>query len=90
MAYFLAVYLSFPGINLIYLINLFVIVRMAFISDLNINKIIMKFIVCTAKDIIGVSIKYNSLNDNYFEDLKIAQIGYILIYISTTVRNLKI
>jgi hypothetical protein len=83
-------YLSFSGINLIYLINLFIIVRIAFIPDINIDKIMMKSIIYTAKDIIEISIKYNSLNNNYFEDLKIAQIEYILIYISIIVRNLRI
>jgi hypothetical protein len=82
--------LSFPDINLIYLVNLFVTVRMAFISDLDIDKIIMKFIIYTAKDTVEVSIKYNSLNDNCFEDLETAQIRYILIYISTTVRSFEI
>jgi hypothetical protein len=90
MAYFLAVYLFFSGINLIYLINLSVTVRMAFIPDFNIDKIMMKFIICTAKDIVGISIEYSSLNDNCFEDLEIAQIEYILIYISIIVRNLEI
>jgi hypothetical protein len=83
-------YLSFSGINLIYLINLSVTVRITFIPDLNIDKIIMKFIIYTAKDIVGISIKYNSPNDNYFESLETAQIKYILIYISTTVRSFKI
>jgi hypothetical protein len=90
MIYFLIIYLSFSDINLIYLINLSVIVRMAFIPDLDIDKIIMKSIIYTAKDIVEVSIKYSSSNNNCFEDLKTAQIKYILIYISTTVRNLKI
>jgi hypothetical protein len=84
------VYLFFSDINLIYLVNLFVIVRMAFISDLNIDKVMIKFIICTAKNIVRVSIKYSSLNNNCFEDLETAQIKYILIYISTTVRNFKI
>jgi hypothetical protein len=63
---------------------------MAFISDLNIGRIMMKFIIYTAKGIVGVSIEYSSPNDNYFEGLEIAQIGYILIYISITVRSLRI
>jgi hypothetical protein len=90
MAYFLIIYLFFSGINLIYLVNLSVIVRMTFIPDLVIDRVIMKFIIYTAKDIVGVSIKYSSLNNNCFKDLETAQIKYILIYISTTVRNLRI
>jgi hypothetical protein len=84
------VYLFFFNINLIHLINLSVTVRITFIPDLDIDKAIMKSIIYTTKDIIRISIKYNLSNDNCFEDLEIAQIKYILIYISTTVRNLKI
>jgi hypothetical protein len=72
MTYFLAVYLSFPGTNLIYLVNLSVTVRMTFIPDLDIDKIIMKFIICIAKDIIEISIEYSSPNNNCFEDLETA------------------
>jgi hypothetical protein len=72
------------------LVNLSVIVRMAFIPDLDINRVMMKSIICIAKDIVEISIKYSSPNDNCFEDLETAQIKYILIYISTTVRNLEI
>jgi hypothetical protein len=90
MAHSLVMYLFFSGTNLIYLVNLSIIVRMAFISNLNIGKAMIKFIVYTAKGIVEVSIECSLLNNNYFEDLETAQIGYILIYISTTVRNLKI
>jgi hypothetical protein len=63
---------------------------MAFIPDLDIGRIMMKFIICIAKDIVEISIKYSSPNNNCFEGLEIAQIKYALIYISITVRNLKI
>jgi hypothetical protein len=63
---------------------------MAFIPDLDIDKAMMKFIIYIAKNTVGISIKCNSPNDNYFEDLEIAQIRYILIYISITVRSLRI
>jgi hypothetical protein len=86
--------LFFPDINLIYLVNLSVIVRMAFIPDLNIDKVMMKFIIkfiiYITKDTVEISIKYSSPNNNCFEDLETAQIRYILIYISIIVRSLKI
>jgi hypothetical protein len=90
MAYSLAVYLFFSNINLIYLVNLSVIVRMAFIPDLNIGRAMMKFIIYTAKGTVEILIKYSSPNNNCFEGLEIAQIEYILIYISIIVRNFEI
>jgi hypothetical protein len=78
MAYFLIVYIFFLDTNLIYLINLSVIVRIAFISDFDIGRVMIKFITYIAKGIIGVLTKCSSLNANCFEDLEIAQIKYIL------------
>jgi hypothetical protein len=72
------------------LINLSVTVRMAFIPDFDISRIMMKSIICAAKNIVEVLIKYSSPNSNCFENLEIAQIEYTLIHISTTVRSLEI
>jgi hypothetical protein len=60
---------------------------MAFIPDFDIGRVMMKFIVCTAKGTVGVLIGCSSPNNNYFEGLETAQIKYILIYVSITVRS---